>query len=219
MTLYPSIAASDGFNTLASLFATLLSHKSASPPATTCFALLTVASFTGVIRFGFSPSFENANSPLSDLVAFLGLPLLGRAYASHTPLSARFNETTITYFIATLMILECCTRSGSDTIRQLFIVIINVVTFVTPTLLFSHRHKSSGGLFSAAGTFLFVFAGVVIGGDRDKLILGVRRMNWFHYCIGSSSLLLSFGLHTVKKNKDNNNNNNNRDSDVANLVV
>jgi hypothetical protein len=47
---------------------------------------------------------------------------------------------------------------------------------------------------TVAGVALFAFAGVVVGAEREQYTMGVRRENWFHYCIGIAAVLMGMGL-------------------------
>ena len=63
--------------------------------------------------------------------------------------------------------------------------------FLLPAVGFSLERSDWATL---AGVALFAIAGVAVGGDRDRCLLGVRRVNWFHYMIGVSSAILAQGL-------------------------
>jgi len=199
MTLYPSIAVSDSFNALANVGAAYIAHKAECPHAQLGFLLVTIASVSGVIRFGISESWEDVNSYLSDLVAFFGLPLVGHQFVL---LHTKHNK--LLDLLALSLVLECCTRTDQDageatTERQLAIVCLNIFSFIGPALFTSWRSRE---FCTAIGAVLFVIAGVGIGGDRDETLLGVRRMNLFHYFIGASGVMLGLGLKKVNEKKN-----------------
>ena len=70
-------------------------------------------------------------------------------------------------------------------------VFLNVFLFIAPALSFGHAH---GDWMSAAGALLFAAAGVAVGADREKFLFGVRRENWFHYMIGTASIILALAM-------------------------
>ena len=44
------------------------------------------------------------------------------------------------------------------------------------------------------GIAIFAFAGLVVSADRNRFIFNVRCVNWFHYLIGVSTLLIANSL-------------------------
>lgn len=63
--------------------------------------------------------------------------------------------------------------------------------FVAPVAMAGVQAQAWG---TVAGVALFAFAGVVVGAEREQYTMGVRRENWFHYCIGIAAVLMGMGL-------------------------
>ena len=82
-----------------------------------------------------------------------------------------------------LLLVLSLARSLPPAVFENAKVLVNVACLVAPTLL----HAWNAGDAQAAGAIgAFALAGIVIGADRHKCLLGVRRENWFHYVLGSS---------------------------------
>lgn len=70
-------------------------------------------------------------------------------------------------------------------------ILVNLALFMAPTaMVASNTHNNELG----ASIALFAFAGLVVGAERNSCIMGVRRENWFHYCIAAASVGISRAL-------------------------
>jgi len=87
MVLYPTIAVSDAFQSLLHFYAASL-----CPVPTASLGLFTVgvAGSVGVLRFGLDEgTYATANGALADVAGFVGLPLVGVAFAAPYSYMAR----------------------------------------------------------------------------------------------------------------------------------
>ena len=96
----------------------------------------------------------------------------------------------LAYAVA-LALTGMCMRSFPEKLCELAKVVCGFVFFLLPGIIFSVEREDWRTL---AAFVLFGFAGIVIGPDRERCILGVRRENIFHYCIGASSYGMALGL-------------------------
>ena len=73
-------------------------------------------------------------------------------------------------------------------------VLINVLCFVFPVILFAYENKDKPCYLACIA---FVVNGLLIGSDRHSYLIGVRRENWFHYVLGTSMAIMVFRLCRV----------------------
>ena len=186
---YPTVAISDSFNAAGHLYAAQLAFASSQSDAAFGFLSVGVAATVGTYRFGFDEGSAAANGDLADLAAFVGLPLVGRAFLPTAAYPA--TDVSLISFVMVLAMWEAFSRSYGKEMRELCKVLTNVVLFVGPILMHSYKVKDH---VLAASILLFAFAGIAIGGDRDRYLFGVRRENLFHYCIGVAAVGIAKGL-------------------------
>ncbi len=93
--------------------------------------------------------------------------------------------------IVTLASLGAVCRSLPDDLQELAKVILNVFCFVMPVLAHSHSVEDYQ---TGCGVLLFALAGAGVGADMELCLLGFRRVNWFHYMIAVSAVILAVGL-------------------------
>jgi len=204
--LRPSVAWSDSVNLLLNLVGAAFAYRAAAANQTlqyATFGLLSVsiASISGIIRFGFSDTSDtdSINGNLADLVAFVGLPLVGRSFLeTFSKDRASQFDSNLVPIILSLLSIEAISRpwldSTSNPIRNVLTVLVNFVFFIAPVFIASYRHKEWCGITAAT---LYVLAGVVIGANLDDVKLGMRCVNWFHLCIAVAGALLGISLHRI----------------------
>ena len=185
--LYPTVAISDTFNAAGNYMAAWTCMSCNHQAAAYGFLVVAIAASVGVLRFGFSErAFAKANGDLADAAAFVGLPLVGLDFLIHP---AGSDEISRAFFV--LLLALSLSRSLSEGALELAKIVLNVACLVGPVLVHAHR---AGDWQAAAAIGTFAFAGIVIGADRHRCLLGVRRENWFHYFLGSSLYWLALRL-------------------------
>ena len=186
--LYPSIAISDAVNAAGHALAAHMLWSS-ERLAALGFLIVALAASVGVLRFGFDErTFTQANSDLAELSAFVGLPLVGAAFAQRSGLVGRGGDASIVVGCVITCVLA---RSLARGTKELAKILLNLVLFLMPVAYHSYtsNDKRTGAAIAA-----FAVAGIVIGSDHDRLLFGVRRVNIFHYAIGACSYSIAFGL-------------------------
>mmetsp|Transcript_35687 Transcript_35687/g.72740 ORF Transcript_35687/g.72740 Transcript_35687/m.72740 type:complete len:201 (-) Transcript_35687:308-910(-) len=190
--LYPTVALSDAFNTIAHVAAAHMAYAAFPQlPAFLGFAIVSVATGVGTLRFGFSESlFAKANGDLAHLSAFLGLPLVGVTFA-HAGELWKLTPSTFMVVCVCGSVFSDIARSFSEKTKELVKKIINLAAFIGPIACICYDR---GDTTLALAAILFVVAGVVVGSDHHSTILGVRRVNIFHYMLGTASYGIAMGL-------------------------
>lgn len=212
--LYPTVAISDAFNTvthaLAAIALAQLAPTSAhrADLAAVGFASVAFAATLGTLRFGLSEyHFAAVNGATAHFAAYVGLPLVGFAAATSSALSngpqsswcapltsVLSNVDPALFTVALSWICLLSTNTFAAALEDLVKVLLNVVLFIWPVAALG-LHHSDRALLAYLG--LFVFAGVVIKPEREKLLFGVRRENWFHYGIGIASMGMAYRLAAI----------------------
>ena len=157
------------------------------------FCSVVVAASVGVLRFGVNEvKYAKANSLLADIAAFVGLPAVGLSYLSSVGLTkVVWGLVPSLLVIMALTCVEWLTRAFPNGLRELCKVVINLILFVDPVSVGSYQNKQ---YYTFGGIILFALAGVVITGDTQRFILGVRCVNWFHYSIGLAAIFIGDGF-------------------------
>lgn len=188
--LFPTVAISDCFMGVCHVIASHTAYAQGAHEAAAGFALVALANFVGVLRFGYSETyFATVNGDLADLAAYVGLPLVGHHFASEWPLVQPYLPSPFPFVVGCAAILTL-RKSAPDAVDDACRVLFNVLCFVAPVAVVSYQARD---WTTFAGIVLFLVAAVPIGPDRHSTLLGVRRENIFHYALGVSALLLAHG--------------------------
>ena len=83
--------------------------------------------------------------------------------------------------VVVLCMWEALTRSFHASTRDLMKVLTNLALFIAPIVYTTYHSRDYQTM---ASILLFAFAGAVIGPDMHRYLVGVRRVDWFHYAIG-----------------------------------
>lgn len=194
----PTVAVSDTFNVLAHVYACHLAYEAREYVAVFGFMMVVIAAAVGVVRFGFNDNLALLNENLADVAAFVGLPLVGLCFAVRVPQFAAaaafvlFNTHNLLAFSLLLFVIETVANSSRFEVKNLLRTVVNVVFFILPT---GARAWIAQDLLCALSISLFVLAGLVIAPNNHKSFLGVRCINWFHYCLGLSAVGIASSLH------------------------
>lgn len=197
--MYPTIAVSDAFNTACHAWAAHHALACGELEAALGFGIVAAASGVGTARFGLSEdAFAQANGDLAHLAAFLGLPLVGLGFVQHLPqndfLPGEMTADQRLIAVVVASVVGSATLGLADNAAEVAKIIFNVGCFVLPILaVASHFENTAAG----CGVVVFAIGAVVVGPDRHRYILGMRRENWFHYMIGLAALLIATGLCDV----------------------
>jgi hypothetical protein len=183
------------FNVAGHLYGAYLCYDR-NPMAAIGLCYVAVAATAGVFRFGFNrEAFLPANSTWADLAGFVGLPLVGhyvtRPFLLTTSVVAASPQlhrivAGLTDPAAFLSILTFwytgvnAYTTKNEKLRDLLRTVTAFLFFVLPLSLDAFFLQDYPLL---ASVLLFMFGGVAVGADRNKLLFGVRRENWFHYII------------------------------------
>ena len=192
--LYPTIAVSDSVNAGGHYIAAFLCLQSGHREAMCGFLSVAIAATIGVLRFGCHEElFADANSATADFAAYVGLPLVGKAFtvtlAGYSPVFGFLSGLDSIVYVFILSMFEQVVRSTK--LKDDLKVFPNVFLYIIPACLASWDKADWSCL---AGLALFVFAAVVIGPAREETLFGVRRENLFHYGIGPAAVLIAKGL-------------------------
>lgn len=201
--LYPSVALSDTANALGHAYAAWICWGAASDvpgkesglemilaAAALGFAMVALAAVAGVIRFGFFPAAADCNGSLAKLAAFVGFPLVGLAL-HHQGGHIAVGPVEVLCFTACCAVAGAIARSLPVRAREPAQALLTGVLFVVPAGGFAVTRQDGR---AAVGLGLFILGGAVIGPKRHKRLLGVRREDWFHYCIATAAILLATQL-------------------------
>lgn len=191
--LYPSIAVSDGFNAVAHAAAASLAFNAfPDQPAWLGFTLVSTAAFAGTLRFGLSASmFAQANQDLAGLAAYIGLPLIGYTFGAVGGLFAPVHPPTLLALALAGGFIAAIARSLPEDVGEVLQVLLNIFLFIIPVMWYGW---SKGDWPLVGAVILFAVAGVVVGPDRHRRLLGVRREDWFHYMISIASYIMACSL-------------------------
>jgi hypothetical protein len=192
--LYPSLAISDCVTVAGHAAAALMCYEGGLLRSAAGFLSVSIAGSIGVYRFGFDEGFSTLHANLTDMAAFVGLPLVGYDYLLYRcPGSLRLVAQKIDpiIFALCLVLAETFTRSMHPSKRELIRTVINAGFFVVPAFIGAYAHNNTNALVAIV---LFLIAAVVIGPERHKYLLGLRREDWFHYIIGVCAYFIALGL-------------------------
>lgn len=213
--LYPSVAVSDTANALghgyaawhcwreADLLLLLPSAEDSTSPRAgealllraASLGLLTVvlAACVGVLRFGFSDRlFAAANSNLAALAARVGLPLVGIAFAAKASAGAIApSAVQMLCYVVGCMVVGELGKAAPAKAQEAVKIATGAVLFLLPGIWLAVARQDAG---LAAGLALYLIGAVVIGPARHRFLLGMRREDWFHYCIGAASVVMAHRL-------------------------
>ena len=196
----PTVAVSDAFNAIGHAIAALWAFKAGDRMMALGFASVALAASFGVLRFGVCPpGFRNLNNVFATLAGFVGMPLVGYStWKSLGGLSAVCNTLNcctskqgdeVDYIVLTLVVYgmvsaTVVTECGLDLART----VVNALGFVIPTAIRAYQTKDA----RLGATLAAVMAvAVVIGADNDRLFMGFRRVNFFHYAIGAAAMVVA----------------------------
>jgi hypothetical protein len=194
---YPTVAISDLFNAAGHAYGAYLC-RDANPTAALGLSFVAAAALAGVLRFGLhGPTFLPLNAAWAEVAGFVGLPLIGYQTLVRTvpqvstlPVIAR---SPVGYLSAVLFYYAACREYtvGRPVARDNLKTLIALAAFVAPLLASAFN---AGDTLLGGSVTLFVVAGLVIGADRHRCLLGVRRENWFHYAIGTAAVGIGLAL-------------------------
>ena len=147
--LYPTIALSDAYNTITHVLAGIATYH-LNEFIGLGFFLVAAASFIGTLRFGFSEkAFGKANGELATIAAFIGLPLIGIANIER--INSDIDNTSYqssTTIILLLFLYIFATSIVSDSIKEVLILLVNVVLFVAPVYYEGYYRGSNMEIFA-----------------------------------------------------------------------
>jgi len=153
--------------------------------------IIAIASSIGTLRFGVAPrTFAYANGLLAEYGGMMGCPLIGIGFMIK---NGFVPETLlgVQTWVGTAALLFCIATyirgSAEKPQSELYTTLVCVISFIG--MLYSQWDVST---VSAVATF--ISAGLLVGADRHRYILGVRRENIFHYILGSSMVLFARAL-------------------------
>ena len=192
--LYPSLAISDCVTVTGHAIAALMCYKGGLLRSAAGFLSVSIAGSIGVYRFGFDEGFAAIHANLTDLAAFVGLPLVGYDYLLYRcPGTLRLvaQKTDPVIFALFLVLIETFTRSMHPSTRESIRTIINAGLFVIPALIGAYTYNNTNAVIAI---LLFLTAAIVIGPERHKYLFGLRREAWFHYIIGVCAYFIALGL-------------------------
>jgi len=202
--LYPTIALSDACIVVAVAAAALHALYGVSPAQTNAAAgccIVGLAAGFGVLRFGVNESeFGQVHNYFSQLAGFVGLPMVGFCFfpvQSDAGIDAlmsllpKLPTLSAADFVLILALLSVVAKRLPPKVYSMTEVVINLFLFVLPV---ASRAYLKGDRLTLSAVGIFMFASLVIGPDRYAYILGMRRINWFHYLIAIAVYLITLGL-------------------------
>jgi len=174
---YPSIAVSDAVNSACCLFAAR-KLSGVCPDAALGIGFVAAASGVGTLRFGFAPkTFAWWNGFLADAAGKIGIPMMCLGLGLRTE--------TLTMGSLAALILGFAVEKSMFLSEEQSKRYTTVASILGLGLLLVQRPESLSAIA------LFITGGLLVGNDRHRLILGVRRENIFHYIMGTSMILFS----------------------------
>ena len=217
--LYPTVALSDVANAVGHAYGAYLCWN-ADRTASLGLLFVSAAAVAGVLRFGLhSRAFQPWNQALAEIAGFVGLPLVG-----HRCLTRLLNDPAVSRLVARTapypavadaarlvwsdpLIFACCLfvlASGireafrwNEGLRSLWRTVIAFTLFVIPTVAVGVFTGGDAAVALPGSVGLFLAAALVVGADRHRCILGMRRENWFHYLIAAAAVGIGHGLTLV----------------------
>ena len=199
-TLYPTIAVSDFFNMAGHFYGAYLCMD-ANPMAALGLSYVAMAAAVGIARFGINKQkFEPINAGWAELAGFVGLPMCGHSIIVKRFLSGDGFLGAVPalvvhpgFYMSLLVLLYSAIQVSyrNDKKREGLRTLVAVAGFLLPGLL--EAYLTSNQLLGSS-LLLFAFAGIAVGADRDRYLLGMRRENWFHYLITVAAVGIGKGL-------------------------
>jgi hypothetical protein len=220
MVLYPSIALSDIYNMSCFFSGAWILLGKALPPVLmqlinkvpgllvpslgfnkqeylgACCGMIIVglAAMFGVLRFGISEhKFIGANKDVATMAKFVGLPLVGLDFGHSVLYGTPTPVLMVLVQLMCLVLFETVTRSlVSD--REGLTVLFNLGLVISPVIYFAHIKND---VITLVAMIVFLIGALGIGDSFEKRIAGIRRVDWFHYIIGSTWFVLACRLISV----------------------
>jgi hypothetical protein len=95
-------------------------------------------------------------------------------------------------YVIVLVVLEAVSRPlNPKGLRELAKILTNFFLFVLPIASYAIEARDPTLL---AGISIFAAAGILIGNDRERCVLGVRRENLFHYGIATGAIMIGMRM-------------------------
>ena len=210
-SLYPTVAVSDLVNAAGHAYGAYVCYSS-NPNAAIGLLYVAAAAAVGVLRFGFNGKlFAPANGAWAEVAGFIGLPLVGHASLQRlllgTPalLTSATTSQLVTFltflfqpsaYLSMLVLMYVafkgyCSEAGLSAARTG----VAFTGFVLPLVV---DGVLKGNYMLVSSVVLFLIAGIVVGADRHRYLVGVRRENWFHYLIAAAAVGIGSGLSLTR---------------------
>jgi len=152
------------------------------------FGTVALAAAVGVLRFGFSAKFAEVNASLAKLAAFVGLPMVGLAFAVQGGLLPQPSAVDVICYILFYAVTGAVARGLPQRASEPAQVLFNSICFILPVGWFAvTRHDGA----VAIGLAVLLAGSVVIGPHRHRFLLGLRHEDWFHYCLAVANVMLA----------------------------
>lgn len=189
LNVYRTVAVSDTFLSACSFYAANTTKDDLPAYATLGFLNVAIASAFGVARFGFAPKiFTPGNNFFASLSRLVGIPFIGLGFALSRNLLDQDMAIKAATVLAGGFILS---RFMSEERNDAYGTLIAAAGLAGIVLSQREGQQTFRVTPGDLGVLLFVIGAVVIGPDRQKTLLGVRRENWFHYFLGAAMLCLA----------------------------
>ena len=184
-----STAISDGVLAAVAFWSARLAFVAGARPGALGFALVALAALAGVFRFSVAPAVLPVHSFASGVAGQVGIPLIAAAFVALVfPLNTDVAREVV--LAALLMILFLTFRFVFPLpIYSTFIGGLAAVAIVAAGARIS---PDSAGIFAIVGAIVLVGAGLGVG--TKGALLGIPRVDIFHYLTALSMYLLAAGL-------------------------
>uniref|UniRef100_A0A7S3PLK5 Uncharacterized protein n=1 Tax=Aplanochytrium stocchinoi TaxID=215587 RepID=A0A7S3PLK5_9STRA len=188
---YYSIAFSDAVNSACCFWGAKVAWEKGRPEVAFGIGLVAVASAVGTLRFGLAPKlFARLNNILAHFGGLLGTPLIGIGFARSGGLLDFNGNNEFPYLIeGTMAFFSIFSLLTPESFKETYRIFLNISSF--GLMLYAEGIENQMAL---ASVITFISAGLIIGPDRHRYILGVRRENLFHYFLGLSMLMFGQAL-------------------------
>jgi len=193
MNVYPTVAISDGVMAVATWTASNESFRKGRTDVAFGLGIVALASTAGALRFGFAPKvFAGLNNVLAAYAGRVGMPLVCVGFAASRGALPDILPSSFPFTILLVLVLAAFFSRTyfSFNLQELYTTIVNVVAL--NLLLYAEEYLRNP--MAVVAVLLYVFAGLLVGSDRHRYILGVRRENIFHYLLAISMLLFGKAL-------------------------
>lgn len=179
-----SVAISDLFLCLSSFYAAAAFYGKHSFSGAFGFFLIAVAAFFGVLRYSIShETFVGVNQTLASFAGHIGLPLVGFAF-----IEDRIPVSTAPFVTGVLLVLSLYVQARHDDFAEDYSTIMGVLGQIC--IIGSGLIGYTPPFETLGGSLMIIVGGIVIGTHETQTILGIRKVNLFHYCFGISNILL-----------------------------